>query len=196
MNRKMQIAGGLRYRVPHGRGDEPVAPCDDQNPPLFARYFLVIFACQFCLDKVFPLWFIQKINNFSRGSDDEKDIDEFQQYENEENPWIPRPYGHQGRPGRSQQKAGEGKKETDGIIPMGGPRAGRVGPGKGAVRYGSPNFWQRGARSEKTRLFKDLRAGDPALFAALHHYHVPESIGNQKTGHDGQQKSRERGTEK
>lgn len=94
-------------------------------------------ACHICLDKVFPLWSTEKLINFLRGLDDEKDIDEFQQYKDEANPWISRPYGHQGRPGRPQQKTGEGKKETDGIIPMGGPRGGRVSPGKGAVRDGS-----------------------------------------------------------
>jgi ribonuclease P protein component len=99
---------------------------------------------------------MDKIINFSRGSDDEKDIDEFQQYQDEENPWIPRPYGHEGRPGRSQQKAGEGKKETDGIIPMVGPRAGRVGPGKGVVRHVTPNQWpQTFGKEERVRKRQD-----------------------------------------
>jgi len=102
------------------------------------------------------LWFTEKLINFSRGLDDEKDIDEFQQYEDEKNTWIPRPYGNQGRPGRPQQKTGEGKKETDGIIPMGGPRAGRVGPGKGAVRDGSPNPRPQGfGKEERVRKRQD-----------------------------------------
>jgi ribonuclease P protein component len=109
-----------------------------------------------CLDKVFPLWSTEKLINFSRGLDDEKDIDEFQQYQDEEDPWIPRPYGHQGRPGRPQQKAGEGKKETDGIIPMGGPKAGRVSPGKGAVGEGSANLRpQAFGKEERVRKRQD-----------------------------------------
>ena len=103
-----------------------------------------------------PLWFKRKIINFSRGLDDEKDIDEFQQYEDEANPWIPRSYGHQGRPGRPQQKAGEGKKATDGIIPVGGPRAGRVSPGKGAMLDGSPNLRpQTFGKEERVRKRQD-----------------------------------------
>lgn len=77
---------------------------------------------------------MEKIINFSRGLDDEKDIDEFQQHEDEKNPRIPRPDGYQERQSRPQQETGKGEKATDGIIPVGGPGADRVGPGKG--RYG------------------------------------------------------------
>jgi hypothetical protein len=55
-----------------------------------------------CLDKGAALWSTEKLINFSRGLEDEKDIDEFQQYEDEAHPRIPRPNGHQGRPGRPQ----------------------------------------------------------------------------------------------
>ena len=76
--------------------------------------------------------------------DYEKDIDEFQQHEEEANPWFPRPDGHQGRPSRPEQEAGKGKEETGGVVPAVGPRADRAGPGKGAEkRDGKPDLWQR-----------------------------------------------------
>lgn len=92
-----------------------------------------------CLDKISPLWSTEKLINFSRGLDHEKDIDEFQQYQDEANPRVFGPYV-QGRPGRAQQKTGEGKKAPDGIIPMGAPRAGRVTPGRGTVRREGPSL--------------------------------------------------------
>jgi hypothetical protein len=81
--------------------------------------------------------------NLKRGPSDEKDIDGIQQYENEAHPWFPCPHGHQRRAPGPQQKAGEGTEKIDGVTPAAMPRAGREDPGKGAVRHGNPNLWQR-----------------------------------------------------
>jgi hypothetical protein len=86
-----------------------------------------------CLDKRFPVWFMGKIINFKRGPDYEKDINGVQQHEEEANPWLPRPDGHQRRPAGPQQAAGEGTEKTGGVTPRLLPKAGRGGPGKGAV---------------------------------------------------------------
>jgi hypothetical protein len=53
-----------------------------------------------CLDKQVLLWSIGKLINFNRGPDYEKDIDEFQQHQDEANPWFSRPDGHKRRQGR------------------------------------------------------------------------------------------------
>ncbi len=76
---------------------------------------MISVANHICLDKKSPVWFMTGPIKLSRGSDYEKDIDEFQQHENEADAWIPRPDGHQGGPGGPEQKAGEGEKEIDGV---------------------------------------------------------------------------------
>lgn len=75
-----------------------------------------------CLDKKIPLWSIDKLINSNRGPDYEKDIDEFQQHQDEANPWFPRPDGHESRQSRPQQETGERKKETYGLITLTGQR--------------------------------------------------------------------------
>jgi hypothetical protein len=95
-----------------------------------------------CLDKQLSVWFMGRLNSFFGVTDYEKDIDEFQQYEDEANPRLPRPDGHQGRPGGPEQETGEREKATGGVIR--GRTKGRSGrPRKGAVRHGNPNLWQR-----------------------------------------------------
>lgn len=63
-----------------------------------------------------------KLITINRGSDYEKDIDQFQQHEDEENARVPRTDGHQGGPGGPEQETGKGEKEIDGVT-AGGPKA-------------------------------------------------------------------------
>jgi ribonuclease P protein component len=86
-----------------------------------------------CLDKQLSLWFMDDLIYFTGVTDYEKDIDEFQQYEDEANPRLPRSDGYQGRPGGPEQETGEREKATDGVI-RGRTKGGRANPGKG--RYG------------------------------------------------------------
>jgi ribonuclease P protein component len=72
-----------------------------------------------------------KLISIDRGSDDEEDIDEFQQHEEEAHPWVSRPHGHEGGARRPQPEAGERQEEADCLIP--GAGQGQVGqaPGRG-----------------------------------------------------------------
>ena len=122
-----------------------------------------------------------------RSPNNEKDIDNVQQHQEETNPWFSRPDGHQRRPLGPQQEAGEGQEETDGVTPLRPCQGlGRQSPRKGAVRHGNPHLWQRRACPEETGLNKDLRPGEEDIFETFHHNHMPEPIGAQKAGHDGQ----------
>ena len=89
-----------------------------------------------CLDKQSPVWFMRKLINLNRGPDYEKDIDEFQQHEDEANPWFPRPDGHQGGPGGPEQETGEGEKEIDGVT------RGRAKGGSGRPRERGGTAWK------------------------------------------------------
>jgi hypothetical protein len=66
-----------------------------------ASQLLLLFHLHICLDKYFPLWLTARLNNMNRGPDNEKDIDEFQQHEDEADPWLPCADVYQGRQGRS-----------------------------------------------------------------------------------------------
>ena len=69
-----------------------------------------------CLDKRSPVWFMRKLINLNRGPDYEKDTDEFQQYEDEANPRLPRPDGLEIRTSGIEPPQGQRKKAFGRII--------------------------------------------------------------------------------
>ena len=100
------------------------------------------------------------------------------------------------RPSRPEQEAGEGKEETGGVVPRGWAK-GR----SGRPRERGGKRWKARPLAKMSAFGKDrdyLRSTSRGfeLFGAFHHHHVPESIGDQKTGHDGQQESGKLRTEK
>ena len=100
-------------------------------------------------------------NNFHYGLQDhlliqtgvidyEKDIDEFQQYEEEANPRVSRADVHSGRQAGPQQETGEGKEETGSVTPAGQGSVGQA-PGKGRQGMENRTF----GREERIRKKQD-----------------------------------------